>query len=207
MSAFLFHGPGAEEEATAFARREGQLLSDPITEDDLGVDGMRKAVSLLSATTVGSRVGMLVLGPLDRMKSPAASDVLLKTLEDFDEESVLPVLWAYDAGDVRGTIRSRSLEVWCPHGPNLYTSLEDTALQLCQGALKKEWGAVIDIMKDSENKGQHRELLAACAEILAGASRRGTAWIPLWLSIREALRYTNLSNNEALSALLVGGRG
>lgn len=203
MSAFLFHGPGAEEEAVEYARNAGRLLAEPLTGDDLGVDGMRKAVGLLSSTVVGSQLGIVVIGPLDQMKSAAASDVLLKTLEDFNADAVLPVLWAADAGEVRGTIRSRSLEVWCPHGPNPYTSLEEDALKLCQGALKRDWGQIIEVIKSPDHKGNHRELLAACAEILQGAARRGTAWIPLWLSIRDALRYTNLSKNEALAALLV----
>ena len=166
------------------------------------MDGMREVVGLLGSTSIGSQIGVVVLGPLDRMKSAAASDVLLKTLEDFDAESVLPVLWAYDAGDVRGTIRSRSMEIWCPHGSNLYAGLEDTALLLCQGALKKDWMSIIDVFKEPSNKGKHRELLAACAEVLSGAARRGTGWQNLWLSVRRALQHTNLSKNEALAALM-----
>lgn len=211
MSGLLFHGPGAQEEAHAHAASVGRLLAEPF-ENGLGVDETREVVHLLGSAVVGSQIGVVILGPMDAMKSAAAADVLLKTLEDFNPDSVLPVLWAHDAGNVRGTIRSRCLEVWCPHGPMPYRDLESEAHALCKAALTRDWSTVIETLKewegtedDSSKRAENRRrLLSACAEILAGAASRGLGWRPLWLSIRKTLGYQNISKGELLATLLVG---
>jgi hypothetical protein len=173
------------------------MLADPIGDEGLKTDEVREAVKLLNSAVVGSRIGVVVLGPLDGIR-PEASDVLLKTLEDFNPKSVQPILWAYDAGDVRGTIRSRCLEEWCPYGLDPETEFQEDALEVVRASLKRDWASVIDIVK--ERKGQERELLSATATVLSRA--KGAKWVPLWLSVREALQYRNLSKNEVLAALL-----
>lgn len=216
MSALLFHGPGACEDALEYANNLGRLLAPPFGEFGLAVDEVREVVSLLTSTVVGSRVGVVLIGPVDRLRSLAAADVLLKPLEEFNPAVVVPVLWAWDAGDVRSTIRSRCEEMWCPYGADPNVVYQNVAMELCRSALKKEWSGVIETMKQQEQEeaaerkrddrlragGRRRAILTACATVLSDA--QGTAWLPLWLSIREVLCYHDLSKNEALSALLVG---
>jgi len=220
----LFHGPGAQEEALAHAESAGRLLAPPFGEFGLGVEETREAVALLGSAVIGGQVGVVVLGPMDAMKSENAADVLLKCLEEFDADTVLPILWATDAGNVRGTIRSRCLDIWCPYGAAPYTDLEELALGLCRAALGRDWGTVLGSLKVWEKSlddklktlpdegrgrfryGERRRLLSACAEVLAEAAKRGTGWQPLWLSIRKTLRYQNHSKQELVAALLVGVR-
>ena len=186
-------------------------MAEPF-ENGLGVDETREIVYLLGSGVVGAQLGVVLMGPLDVMKSEAAADVLLKTLEEYNPDAVLPVMWAMDAGNVRSTIRSRCLEVWCPHGADPYLGLEDQALGLCRAALTREWSSIIETLKDWEKTEtdttkraeNRRMLLSACAGVLSEATKRGLGWRPLWLSIRKTLQYKNISKGELLSALLVG---
>lgn len=221
MSSPLFHGPGAREDAHEYAAGAGRLLAEPF-ENGLGVDETREVVSLMGSAVLGSQIGVVILGPMDIMRSSAASDVLLKTLEDFNQETVLPVLWAHDAGNVSPTIRSRCTEVWCPYGPSPYQDLDEEATKLCRAALGRDWSTTIEVLKNwekelservkqlgpEESRGlryeERRRLLSACAEVLAGAARRGLGWQRLWLSVRETLKTTTVSKGELLTTLLVG---
>lgn len=216
MSALLFHGPGAREDALLCAEQTGRLLAEPLGDNGLTAEEVRAAVRLLNSAVIGSRIGVVLLGPVDAMRSAKAPDVLLKTLEDHDPKAVQPILWAWDAGDVRGTVRSRCLQVWCPFGPDPVSPYRNDAMEICRSALKREWGGIIEIMKEHEREEadlvnrdralqsgvRRRQILTACAAILSEAN--GTAWLPLWLSIRAALHHRQLSKNEALVALLVG---
>ena len=201
MSALLFHGPGAQDEAHAKAE-EGRLLAPPFEPDKgLKTDDMREIVGLMSSRVIGNKVGVVLLGPVDNIH-PSASDVILKSLEDHNPDYILPILWARDAEEVRPTIRSRCHLEWCPYGQDTANELSEEARSLCKACLKGDWSTVITTVL--EHKGQERQLLESCSLILSGA--KGHIWIPLWLSIRKALLRRNLSKAEILSALMGGGR-
>jgi len=85
----------------------------PIGDEGLKVDDARQVVSLLSTTPVGTQIGTLVVGPMDNA-TVFAADALLKKVEEFNGELVMPILWAFDIGGVRPTIRSRCLSRWAP---------------------------------------------------------------------------------------------
>ena len=199
MPALLLHGPGAQQEAEDRAERLGRLLIPPVGALGLKTDEAREAIKLMSSTVIGSQLGVLIVGPVDGIRSEA-TDVLLKPLEEYDALAILPILWARDAGEVSDTIRSRCFEEWCPYGADPDAPFLDAAVELCKAAIKQDWYAVVE--KLDEHKGYERELLAACAAVLARA--KGAGWVPLWLGIRSTLRYPNLSKVEALAALLGG---
>lgn len=200
MTALLYHGPGAQDEAHTRAE-EGRLLAPPFEpEKGLKTDDMREIVSLMGAAVPGSLMGIILLGPVDNIP-PSASDVILKSLEDHHPQ-ILPILWARDAGEVRPTIRSRCLMEWCPIGPDPDSGWEEIARDVCKACLTGNWALVVSTI--SEHKGNERDILNACAKVLAQA--KGDRWIPFWLSIRKALLRPNLSKAEVLSALMGGGR-
>lgn len=133
---FLFHGPLARGEAVAHARLLGRMISDPVGDDGLKVDDSRLLVDLAGSAGVGDLPPVVVVGPLD-LASPEASDALLKTLEDLAEGPLRLVLWADYLGGVSKTIRSRTLDRWCPpDGSWVSPYLDEHA-----DALYKAWSA------------------------------------------------------------------
>ena len=203
MSALLFHGPGARTDAVEYAEQHGRLLSSPFGEEGLSAEEAREVVVLLNGRVMGHQIGMVIVGPADRMKSDAAADILLKTLEDYDTEAVRPILWAHDAVEVRNTIRSRCVERWSPWGEEPLADMKEAAEITIRAVFKREWGTVIEQVKAAEKR--ERDLLAACTgmlEVLARSGKGSSGWLPLWLSMRRVLRYSNPSKTEVLVALL-----
>ena len=108
-SCILFHGPKARQAVLHEANCIGRLLAPPFGEEGaygLKVDEAREFVALLSTAPLGTAVGVVIAGPMD-VASPKSSDVLLKSIEEFNASVVFPLLWAHDLGGVTGTIRSR----------------------------------------------------------------------------------------------------
>jgi len=173
-------------------------------DDGLSVETSREVVSLLSRSPIGDQIGVVVIGPMDRMKSSEAADSLLKTLEDFDASILLPILWADDAGGVPGTIRSRCTEKWCPSPPGSSEDLAylQVAESLCEAAIQQKVAAVIEILM--ENKDQELEILRASTSLLAAKE----AWplgsrLLLWDSLRECLSQVRPSPRTILAAYLI----
>ena len=203
MSTLLFHGPGARSEAIKRAEERGRLLAPPFGDAGLSTETSREIVEILSSTPVGDQVGVVVIGPLDDVH-PSAADALLKTLEEFDGRYVQPILWAEDAGSVIGTIRSRSLETWCPlQGSGLDSVYMKVAEDLCRAALEHRVATVIETLK--EHKGfEMRILRASCAVLL----EKEGSWsdkrrLSLWHSLRDVLLVREPTPLEILSAFLV----
>lgn len=94
-SCILFHGPNAESVGHTGASTFGRLL--PFTGSSLKKDGAREIVSLFSQRAVGGGQASVLIGPVDEI-NPATSDVLLKSIEDFDPAGTRPFLWAWDLG-------------------------------------------------------------------------------------------------------------
>lgn len=195
-SCILFHGPGAEGAANAKVSVIGRLLHAPFGKEGLKIAESREIVELMNSAPVGDDPGVLVIGPMDRA-TRSAQDVLLKNLEEFDDQNVRPILWAYDQAEVISTIRSRCLQQWCP-GPDLYD--EETLYQargVIDCALVGDVAGLVESLKDREP----RPILEAAARVL---SERGIddETAPLWGRLRETLRFKLPSANEMLAVFL-----
>jgi hypothetical protein len=203
VSCLLFYGPGAEEEALQRADDIGRLLAEPFGSEGLKVADSREITSLMAAPPVGSGIGVLVIGPMDRA-TPEAQDALLKHLEEFDATAIQPILWTTDLGAVFGTVRSRCLMEWCPHGAVPEMENLDAATSLVRSAIDRDYASVVGGLKEYE--GDNRALLDAVAMVLAGRvteDKKVEEALVLWDSVREALVGRVISNRETLAALLL----
>jgi len=202
-SCTLFHGPGARSAALEVAYRSGRLLESPIGDEGLKVEEARRAVSLLQSVPVGTELGVVVVGPMDQA-NPKASDVILKTIEEFHADYVRPILWAEDLGGVVPTIRSRCLAKWAPpteeeEDETLTQAGWDLVSASIEGALWRLPALISDF------KGKELKLLQAVSDVLymqAGdpVSRH------LWESVRRVAQHRNPTPIEVLSAFLPGGQ-
>lgn len=225
-STILFHGPGARAEALDYAESHGRLLTPGETPDgQFAVFGdtskglyigdpsdkkwylgsTRYLVEMLSSAPVGDRKGIVVVGAMDGKASVGALDALLKFLEEHDERFVQPILWAWDVGVVRETIRSRCSEKWSPGHPGGGPEVPymKPAKELCEAALRRKVAAVVEILK--ENKGSEVELLRASARVLMEAHDwPWPARMTLWERIRPLLSLNPEARvYETLAAYLV----
>ena len=144
MSALLYYGPGAQQYATNEAHQMGRLLGS-FGEEGLKADDSRSIVSLLNETPVGDRKGIVIIGPMD-LANPIASDVLLKSLEEFKDDFVQPLLWAIDIGNVVPTIRSRCLAKWCYAKVNLQEDVLEDSHKLLDAYLAKDVKTIMDLL-------------------------------------------------------------
>lgn len=197
-SAVLFHGPLARERALEYAQSEGRLLHDPFGEDGLKIAESREIIELMNGTPLGDQVGVIVVGPMDRAL-PASTDVLLKTLEEFDPRVFRPVLWAYDEGGVRPTIRSRCVRRWCPGDEIRDEELLSRVAGLVEASLSQDRPAVLSFLRETTGP----EVLLAASQVLRDRGVSLTAKeLGLWERVREALRVRNPSVNEIKAVFL-----
>jgi len=206
----LFHGPGARQAAVDEANRYGRLLHDPFGEEKvmgLTVDEAREFVSLLQTPPIGSANGVVIAGPMDKA-SPKSSDTLLKTIESFNPY-VLPILWATDLGGVRGTIRSRCLDRWCPatgYEP-VDEEVEETARELVNAHLNGNFwqvpGLVAKMAPQKKRKlpARYVELISEVADALVVLADNPKVF-PLWDRVRDVARWRNPTQIEVVSAFL-----
>ena len=197
-SPLLFHGPGACEAALEIVPRLGRLLHEPFGEDGLKIAESREIVELMGSTPVGDVPGVLVVGPLCRAPG-FSTDVLLKSIEEYEPSSVRPVLWAFDEAEVSRTIRSRCLRRWCPGRRQTDPVVEEAAKKAVGAALEGDNAGLIEALKDTAP----RDVLEAAAALLRdrGIDERVR---PLWESVRAKLRYRDPTATEALAAFLGG---
>ena len=203
VSCLLFYGPGAEEEALQRSDDIGRLLAEPFGAEGLKVADSREITSLMAAPPVGSGIGVVIIGPMDRA-TPEAQDALLKHLEEFDPTTIQPILWTIDLGAVFGTIRSRCLMEWCPHGAVPEMEHLDAATSLVRSAIDRDYASIIGGLKEYE--GDNRAMLDAVAMVLADRVVEGKQVeesLTLWDSVREAMVGRVISNREILAALLL----
>lgn len=183
------------------------LLHEPFGDKGLKVDEAREFVSLLQSAPLGSDLGVVVAGPMDKAL-PKSADALLKSIESFNK-FVLPILWAADLGGVRNTIRSRCLPIWCP--PTGYEPIdeevEETARELLTAALNGDGASIPTLVArmkaDSKKKkpGREHELLAEVADAMT-ARLDDPKVLPLWERVREVARWRNPTQIEIISAFL-----
>lgn len=195
-SAVLFHGPGARAAALRAVPGLGRLLHPPFGAEGLKIAESRAIIDLMSNAPVGDRAGVVVVGPLDRAL-PASTDVLLKSIEEFNPEVVRPVLWAHDDTEVSSTIRSRCLRQWCPGDIVLDEDVMEASRQLVSESLGRHRASIVEILSDRDP----REMLVGAAQALhergIDDETRG-----LWESVRETLHHRNPTATEALAAFL-----
>jgi len=204
VSCIMFHGPNAREMVLKRAHELGRLLAKPYGDDGLKVGTSRQIVEMLSAVPVGDKLGVVVIGPMDKAASSEAVDALLKTLEEFDSRYLQPLLWATDAAAVIGTVRSRCLEEWCPQEGNVTPENPylPAATALCEAALRRRVSSVISLLK--ENEGSEDMILRAAAEVLATKQDWSLkARLKLWENLRPYLKTPRPSSRMALAAFLV----
>ena len=200
MSCILFHGPGARVEALNEAFRTGRLLVDPIGDDGLKVEGARQVVGLMLSTPVGSKKGIVVVGPMDRANWQAA-DVLLKTIEEFNSRVVQPILWAFDLGGVSATIRSRCIDRWCPQIEDVEEDDELVAAgyDLVFASIEGELWQIPEKVKTFKNR--EHELLGALVDALR-MNLDKKPYQELWSRLRDVAMHRNPTQVEILAALL-----
>jgi hypothetical protein len=193
-SAILFYGPGAQQEAHEFALSKGRLLAPPFGEGGLKTDEARQIVSLLTSAPVGDRLGVVLVGPMDDA-NPKSSDVLLKSIEEFNGRIVCPVLWARDIGGVTSTIRSRCLAQWS-YGQDTDEGV-DEGRKLIHAWQGRDIPTLIEITK-SLGTGDVLQVVSAVSRKIAGQER----YSDLWVELRHVLRYPDVLPAEILVAFL-----
>lgn len=204
-SCILFHGPGAREAALRKVEAVGHLMAPPYGDGGLKVDDAREMVLQLLNVPLRQGLGVVIAGPMDEA-NPKASDVLLKSIEEFDGEVVLPLLWANDLGGVSLTIRSRCLDVWCPGIPVPDEDDEEITGMAWELVTKFQEGDITGMpgvfsKKFKEKNGP--KLVGALSEIVA--TRLDDLMMrDLWERLRKVARWTNPKPVEILSALMGG---
>lgn len=196
----LFHGPKARDEAVLWAETTGRLLA-PADGGTFKVDAARDVAKLIDTIPMGTKVGTLVIGPMDHATAEA-SDALLKRLEECNIRYVHPALWAEDLERVSMTIQSRTIPRWCPAVPGFEPEAPfiPVAATLCDAALRGRVASIIETL--AENEGSEAEILAASAHVLRSKEEWDLeARLRLWVRLREALVGTP-SRRSTLAAFL-----
>ncbi len=199
-SCILFHGPGAETAGHSAATAFGRLL--PFTGSSLKKEGARELVSLLSQRAVGSGRAAVLVGPVDEV-NPATSDILLKTIEEFDPDGTRPFLWAWDLGGVSHTLRSRCILQFCPGVDPRGEAHETTARTLLRAYEGGDWVTVIEEVKGYDDT---TALMRAVADLLPP---KMMAPVPdprhthLWEAVRDLFDGAPLTPAKVVSAFLL----
>ena len=202
-SCLLFHGPSAELAALDRAKAFGRLV--PFDSSSLKKDGARSVVEMLSGLPVGSGTRSLLIGPLDEVAA-ATSDVLLKTIEEFDPEGIRPFLWAWDLGGVSKTIRSRCVCLFAGGVDVRLVEYAPAATQIVKAYLAKDWVTLVEAWKES--KGDEAVTLRAVADVLAvrlSAPDVDPRLSALWDNLRPLFGPMTLTPARILAAFLEGG--
>lgn len=194
MSALLFYGPGARAEALRKAAALGALMTPPAGEEGLKKDEARAIVEILSSAPIGSRRGVVVLGPMD-LATIEASDVLLKALEDHREDWVQPILWADDVGGVRPTIVSRCLSEWVDGEPE---PIDDEIVHIIDAALGEDLPELLVLLHGY--KGKAIEVIRQAARVIAADPTPKA--LDTWSRLRAVAGYKNPTPVEVAMALI-----
>jgi hypothetical protein len=187
----------------------GRLLGDPVGDGGLSVKDARQAVLLLQSTPVGSEKGVVVVGPMDRLRSAKANDALLKRIEEFDGRYVQPILWAHDYGGVSETIRSRCLSFWSPlddefaEDDDFFVSAGWDLLNVTLGREYWRFSEILDRFKGK--KDWEHTLLSYLVEALRQdlvISNEPEPRLDLWRRLRPVTKHRNPTSIEILAALM-----
>lgn len=195
-SCVLFHGPGAKRAAIDEAARLGRLVSPPIGDDGLKVDDARHIVDLMMSVPVGDLMGVIIIGPMDEA-NPKASDVLLKSIEEFRGDYLQPIMWANDLGGVTMTIRSRCMDRWVNAlGVDDDETLMAGSFKIVDAVGKRDYMTIVDTARAFEKR--EVQLLGSLAEVLAT-----TIDNPDHRALWERLRKVSLWKNPFMAEIIV----
>lgn len=199
-SCILFHGPGSESEGYSSATAFGRLL--PFTGSELKKEGARELVSLLSHRPVGGGRFSVLVGPVDEA-NPATSDVLLKTIEEFDPDGTRPFLWAWDLGGVSRTLRSRCILKFCPGNDPRGEAHEATARVLLRAYAEGDWVTLIEEVKEYPDlPGVLRSVTDHLPSKLSVPDPE-PRYIRLWEELRELFDGATLTPARVVSTFLL----
>lgn len=135
----------------AAALAHGRLL--PFTGSDLKKEGARELTTLIArGLPGGATTGSVLVGPVDEV-SPATSDVLLKTIEEFDPAGVRPFLWAWDLGGVSNTLKSRCVLRFCSGSDPRTEGYEESARLVLSAYMAADWVSLVE-----EFRGENLDL-------------------------------------------------
>ena len=199
-SCILYHGPGAETEGHREALAFGRLL--PFTGSSLKKEGARELVSLLSHRPVGGGRASVLVGPVDEV-NPATSDVLLKTIEEFDPDGTRPFLWAWDLGGVSHTLRSRCVLRFCPGVDTRGEAHEATAIVLLRAYGEGDWVAVVEEAKAYEDLPALMRSVTDLLPAKLSAPAPDPRYERLWGELRDLFDGSTLTPARVVAAFLL----
>ena len=198
-SCVLYHGPGAREFAIAEANRLGRLVVPPIGDGGLKVDDARAVTDLLLSVPVGEKLGVIVIGPMDEA-NPKSSDTLLKSIEEFPGDYIIPILWANDLGSVTLTIRSRCLDHWVPAvGTDDDDALVIAAFKILEAAIKKDHITLVDTCRAFDDR--QVGLIGALSDALS-TNLEQAEYRVIWDRLRVIAELRNPFLTEIIIALI-----
>lgn len=198
-SCILFHGPNAESVGHTGASTFGRLL--PFTGSSLKKDGAREIVSLFSQRAVGGGQASVLIGPVDEI-NPATSDVLLKSIEDFDPAGTRPFLWAWDLGGVAHTLRSRCILQFCAGNDSRTEEYLPMAVSLLKAYREGDWVTLVESLKEN---GSSDLLLRAVVDTLATNLAQpdpDPRYVSLWECIRSLFSGSTLTPARLVASFL-----
>ena len=213
-SCLLVHGPGSEPMARSMAEAHGKLV--PFDSGVMKKEGARELVELLSSLPVGSGTRSVVVGPMDEL-APATSDVLLKTIEEFDPRGVRPFLWAWDLGGVSPTIRSRCLTLFAPGEDARLEDYRGKGEKLFRCFKLKDWVGLVEVLVGSKDddgsktggaKGEEVHLLSVVTTLLSqelADPEPDPRYEALWANLRPLFHGAPLTPARVVSAFLEAG--
>lgn len=188
------------------ALKIGRLLADPFGDDDSGlkVDQAREAMTLLQSTPLGDRVGCVVVGPMDGAATLKSADVLLKSIEEFREEFVQPILWAHDLGGVPSTIRSRCLERWADQVGVAEDDddVSSAAWSAVHASVRKDYARVVAALRILTKKEAKTDVYVRCLTECLFANIEDQAHRDLWERVRPITLRRVIIPLDVASALL-----
>lgn len=203
-SCLLFHGPGAEAMGYAQATAFGRLL--PFTGSSLKKEGARELVGLLAHRPVGGGRASVLVGPIDEV-NPATSDVLLKTIEDFDPEGIRPFLWAWDLGGVSVTLRSRCILKFCPGTDTRTEAFESMADTVLKAFLDGDCVTLIEEVKEQEDVDLLLRAVVDRVAVKLLGKNPDPRYAALWDVLRPLFGSGTLTPARVVSAFLMVDQG
>jgi len=201
-SCLLYFGPGARQVAIDQAHLIGRLIAEPFGDEGLKTDEARSFVLAMGSIPVGVDIGTLVVGPID-LAMPKASDVILKTIEEFDDTRIQPILWAHDAFGVTPTIRSRCLTRWVdiPDDGDVDQDLVDVGFDIVEAIQGDSIYKIPDLV--AKFKKREHELIGSIVDVLSTDMQQVESRV-LWENLRPVTLLHNPSGIEIIAALIGG---
>jgi len=203
-SCLLYFGPGARQVAIDEAKKIGYLMAEPFGDDGLKTDEAREVVRAFGSAPVGVTLGTLVVGPMD-LAMPRAADVLLKSIEEFNDTRVQPILWAHDASSVAPTIQSRCLARWVDiPDEDVDQNLIDAGFDLVDAVHSGEFYKIPRIVEKYKKK--EHELIGSIADALSTDMKKPESRA-LWETLRPITLLIDPTDVEIIAALVGGSVG